>query len=112
MRTPCHFGRLDMAPWQRVLSTSVVVAFAFVPLASGEGQALPPHIAQMQLSTPKPVTEAQMAEFKQDFVDVDFNKDLHMLDLSCKCVFHVCKYVCVESIFIWRRVRGKRNDNC
>lgn len=27
------------------------------------------------LTTPKPVTSAQMAEFKQDFLDVDFNKD-------------------------------------
>jgi len=36
---------------------------------------LPPHIVSMQLSTPKPVTDAQMIEFKQDFVDVDFNRD-------------------------------------
>lgn len=29
----------------------------------------------MSLSTPRPVTEAQLAEYKQDFIDVDFNKD-------------------------------------
>eukprot|EP00930_Biecheleria_cincta_P101355 TRINITY_DN92992_c0_g1_i1.p1 TRINITY_DN92992_c0_g1~~TRINITY_DN92992_c0_g1_i1.p1 ORF type:complete len:112 (+),score=27.75 TRINITY_DN92992_c0_g1_i1:153-488(+) len=40
--------------------------------------AIPPHIQAMQLSTPKPVTEAQLHEFKQDFVDVDFNKDDQM----------------------------------
>ncbi|CAL1132881.1 unnamed protein product [Cladocopium goreaui] len=39
---------------------------------------IPPHIQTMELSTPKPVTEAQMQEFKQDFVDVDFNKDDQM----------------------------------
>merc|ERR1719183_1050680 len=27
------------------------------------------------LSTPKPLTEAQLQEMKQDFIDVDFNKD-------------------------------------
>eukprot|EP00929_Paragymnodinium_shiwhaense_P107869 TRINITY_DN74216_c0_g1_i1.p1 TRINITY_DN74216_c0_g1~~TRINITY_DN74216_c0_g1_i1.p1 ORF type:complete len:113 (-),score=39.41 TRINITY_DN74216_c0_g1_i1:156-494(-) len=32
-------------------------------------------LLDIQLSTPKPVTEAQMLEFKQDFADVDFNKD-------------------------------------
>merc|ERR1719159_1280027 len=26
-------------------------------------------------NTPKPVTNAQLQEFKQDFLDVDFNKD-------------------------------------
>ena len=36
---------------------------------------IPAHIQAMELSTPKPVTNAQMQEFKQDFVDVDFNKD-------------------------------------
>ena len=45
---------------------------------SGEGQALPPHIALMQLSTPKLVTGARKAEFKQDFVNVDFSKDDNM----------------------------------
>merc|ERR1712224_949151 len=29
-------------------------------------------------NTPRPVTPAQMAEFKQDFIDVDFNKDAVM----------------------------------
>ncbi|CAE8643539.1 unnamed protein product [Polarella glacialis] len=40
--------------------------------------AIPPHIQDMKLSTPRPVTDAQMHEFKQDFVDVDFNKDDQM----------------------------------
>lgn len=39
---------------------------------------IPEHIHAMELSTPKPVTNAQMQEFKQDFVDVDFNKDDQM----------------------------------
>eukprot|EP00434_Breviolum_minutum_P006147 symbB.v1.2.005419.t1/scaffold316.1/size230253/34 len=39
---------------------------------------IPPHIQALELSTPKPVTVAQMQEFKQDFVDVDFNKDDQM----------------------------------
>merc|ERR1740130_1534071 len=29
----------------------------------------------LPLNTPKPVTNAQLQEFKQDFLDVDFNKD-------------------------------------
>eukprot|EP00439_Symbiodinium_sp_Y106_P042242 s3811_g5.t1 len=32
---------------------------------------IPPHIQNLELSTPKPVTAAQMQEFKQDFVDDD-----------------------------------------
>merc|ERR1712232_243538 len=36
---------------------------------------MPEHIANMVLSTPKPITEGQMTEFKQDFVEVDFNND-------------------------------------
>ncbi|CAK0811894.1 unnamed protein product [Prorocentrum cordatum] len=29
----------------------------------------------MELSTPRPVTKGKMTEYKQDFVDVDFNRD-------------------------------------
>mmetsp|Transcript_49065 Transcript_49065/g.114070 ORF Transcript_49065/g.114070 Transcript_49065/m.114070 type:complete len:113 (-) Transcript_49065:44-382(-) len=36
---------------------------------------VPQRIIDLQLSTPKPVTDSQMMEFKQDFVDVDFNTD-------------------------------------
>eukprot|EP00446_Apocalathium_sp_SHHI-4_P031797 CAMPEP_0177223844 /NCGR_PEP_ID=MMETSP0367-20130122/38702_1 /TAXON_ID=447022 ORGANISM="Scrippsiella hangoei-like, Strain SHHI-4" /NCGR_SAMPLE_ID=MMETSP0367 /ASSEMBLY_ACC=CAM_ASM_000362 /LENGTH=139 /DNA_ID=CAMNT_0018673843 /DNA_START=8 /DNA_END=427 /DNA_ORIENTATION=+ len=58
-------------------SCAVALLLALVGLrhAAAEGSTLPPHIASMQLNTPKPVTEAQMIEFKQDFVDVDFNHD-------------------------------------
>merc|ERR1712039_967623 len=47
----------------------------FLAAANGQAGTLDPKLAAMQLSTPKPVTEAQMMEFKQDFADVDFNKD-------------------------------------
>merc|ERR1719414_2508841 len=51
------------------------LAVLMAPAAS-EGQGtLPQRIAEMVLSTPKPVSDAQMVEFKQDFVDVDFNED-------------------------------------
>merc|ERR1719188_1280487 len=56
----------------------VIAAMLLMPVLSQQQGTLPPHIAQMNLSTPKPVSEAQMAEFKQDFVDVDFNKDDEM----------------------------------
>lgn len=57
------------------------VSLALVLLSRARSDPLiqiPPHIQTMELSTPKPVTEAQMQEFKQDFVDVDFNKDDQM----------------------------------
>mmetsp|Transcript_104989 Transcript_104989/g.208723 ORF Transcript_104989/g.208723 Transcript_104989/m.208723 type:complete len:118 (+) Transcript_104989:71-424(+) len=55
------------------------LAMLVLPPAGAQSQSaptpIPPHIAQMVLSTPKPVSEGQMTEFKQDFVDVDFNYD-------------------------------------
>mmetsp|Transcript_5411 Transcript_5411/g.7633 ORF Transcript_5411/g.7633 Transcript_5411/m.7633 type:complete len:129 (+) Transcript_5411:170-556(+) len=53
----------------------LLLLFCLARGSEAEAVPLPPHIAQLQLSTPKPVTDAQMVEFKQDFVDVDFNKD-------------------------------------
>mmetsp|Transcript_962 Transcript_962/g.1285 ORF Transcript_962/g.1285 Transcript_962/m.1285 type:complete len:121 (+) Transcript_962:37-399(+) len=56
----------------------IMAAMLLMPVLSQTQGTLPPHIAEMNLTTPKPVSEAQMAEFKQDFVDVDFNKDDEM----------------------------------
>eukprot|EP00927_Polykrikos_kofoidii_P061003 TRINITY_DN55898_c0_g1_i1.p2 TRINITY_DN55898_c0_g1~~TRINITY_DN55898_c0_g1_i1.p2 ORF type:complete len:116 (+),score=26.75 TRINITY_DN55898_c0_g1_i1:79-426(+) len=50
-----------------------MLAISFVDSAAPV--AMPPEIKAMVLNTPKPVTDAQMMEFKQDFVDVDFNRD-------------------------------------
>ncbi|CAK9004605.1 unnamed protein product [Durusdinium trenchii] len=54
------------------------VALALFGAAAEPLIQIPTHIQEMELSTPKPVTVAQMQEFKQDFVDVDFNKDDQM----------------------------------
>ncbi|CAJ1363146.1 unnamed protein product [Effrenium voratum] len=69
------------APWpaqdMKTVQGLVLCAALFRSAANPLIQ-IPPHIQAMELSTPKPVTAAQMQEFKQDFVDVDFNKDDQM----------------------------------
>mmetsp|Transcript_134555 Transcript_134555/g.335749 ORF Transcript_134555/g.335749 Transcript_134555/m.335749 type:complete len:124 (+) Transcript_134555:125-496(+) len=74
MARPVLLSRLGVAS---LPAAALAVLAAILPSsASGEpAGTLPPHIQAMVLSTPKPVTDAQMTEFKQDFVDVDFNKD-------------------------------------
>merc|ERR1719512_523352 len=72
--------RGGMTPAVRCLGV-VALAVLIAPAAS-EGQGtLPPHIAEMVLSTPKPVTDAQMVEFKQDFVEVDVNGGIANMEL-------------------------------
>merc|ERR1711953_938304 len=65
-------GERTMEALLRRLGTASLVLMA---AANGQAGTLDPKLAAMQLSTPKPITEAQMLEFKQDFADVDFNKD-------------------------------------
>eukprot|EP00927_Polykrikos_kofoidii_P044898 TRINITY_DN38768_c0_g2_i1.p2 TRINITY_DN38768_c0_g2~~TRINITY_DN38768_c0_g2_i1.p2 ORF type:complete len:114 (-),score=26.57 TRINITY_DN38768_c0_g2_i1:219-560(-) len=50
-------------------------ALAALTMTSANSPTLSPEMVALQLSTPKPISEAQLLEFKQDFVDVDFNKD-------------------------------------
>merc|ERR550514_100966 len=42
---------------------------------SSSSTTVDPKEPTLPANTPKPVTNAQLQEFKQDFVDVDFNKD-------------------------------------
>eukprot|EP00933_Yihiella_yeosuensis_P023780 TRINITY_DN18497_c1_g1_i1.p1 TRINITY_DN18497_c1_g1~~TRINITY_DN18497_c1_g1_i1.p1 ORF type:complete len:115 (+),score=22.52 TRINITY_DN18497_c1_g1_i1:69-413(+) len=56
-------------------ATVACLAFSYLSYSHAEVLPIPPHIEAIQVSTPKPVTDGQMKEFKQDFVDVDFNRD-------------------------------------
>merc|ERR1719261_1115245 len=51
-----------------------------IALSAGEESTttLDPTEPSLPLNTPKPVTNAQLQEFKQDFLDVDFNRDAVM----------------------------------
>merc|ERR1719247_3272188 len=53
-----------------------VAAASVVLSASQESSTtVDPKEPTLPSNTPKPVTNAQLQEFKQDFLDVDFNKD-------------------------------------
>eukprot|EP00747_Dinoflagellata_sp_TGD_P162247 gnl/TRDRNA2_/TRDRNA2_179639_c0_seq1.p2 gnl/TRDRNA2_/TRDRNA2_179639_c0~~gnl/TRDRNA2_/TRDRNA2_179639_c0_seq1.p2 ORF type:complete len:105 (+),score=32.46 gnl/TRDRNA2_/TRDRNA2_179639_c0_seq1:111-425(+) len=54
--------------WSRV---ALIAALAMQAFAGDE----PEFPFTLPTNTPKPVTRAQQMEFKQDFIDVDFNKD-------------------------------------
>eukprot|EP00928_Gymnodinium_smaydae_P049761 TRINITY_DN33412_c0_g1_i1.p2 TRINITY_DN33412_c0_g1~~TRINITY_DN33412_c0_g1_i1.p2 ORF type:complete len:111 (-),score=29.49 TRINITY_DN33412_c0_g1_i1:213-545(-) len=60
----------------RGLMQAILRCMTLVGLAAAQANLqMDERISTMVLSTPRPVSDAQMVEYKQDFVDVDFNKD-------------------------------------
>merc|ERR1719218_205112 len=62
-----------MNPVLRLLGA--IMTLATLGVGEDSSTTVDPKEPTLPANTPKPVTNAQLQEFKQDFLDVDFNKD-------------------------------------